>query len=556
MVHIPNKLPGVTIKPASKPKINPVSIAKASIGKGITVTKISSGNKLSNPFANKYKQNGKPTVRKQIVTPHPAIPIINPDLTITPALKKIQKVDVSKVPLKVVKGIITSPTLIRPLPQGTLPPGITVKRTSQLRAALKPNIKQYPAKIQVKKKYHYAATKKAQTDEMVCVNLDDDDASQSSMGPQWYLRPEEQEKTIKSTVSVETSTDLEEKTSEVETGKTEKERGNTVVEKGTSDLQEQNNKEPETPNYIEITIEDSPAKPQSKRTCEVAELAITIDDSPVKGVANKPVPGSASGSDEETTASKEKNSKKMLEYPKTVEIEIDLTPVTDPGGQNDDKTNSQDNAYETEIVEIVESPLKTAESFCTNTPKKKILPKPQLKIKSVHVPKAQSKLIENETVNLTKSQPKLNEKETITSPSTSGEFHPVYQRFIDLCFKLENSEDMRKIVEKKVIAYYKQVPKEYTDSEMFIDMVASKVNAMKAVPEKLYLYIKDVVDELNLQRKSAKSQPVKLDTVNEGRYLKSVLPLHSSTCIRTFRTHTTPGLLVPDFGYLMSILTK
>ncbi|KOB58649.1 Death domain-associated protein 6 [Operophtera brumata] len=516
MVHIPNKLPGVTIKPASKkPKINPVSIVNSSIGKGITVTKVSSGNKLSNPFATKNKHNGKPTVRKPTVAPRPGLPILNPALTIRPTLKKIQQVVGA---LKVVKGINTSPSLLRPLPQGTLPPGITVKRTSQLRAAVKPNMKLNPANIQVKKQYRPAATKRAQPGAMVCVNLDDDDASQSSAGPQWYLRPEEQEKTNKSTGSAETSTELEEqKTSAVKTGKSEEEKGNTVVEKESTDLQEQNNKEPETPDYIEITIEDSPAKPQPKRTCEVAEFAITIDDSPAKGAAKKP--SSPCGSDEDTTAGKEKNSKKKLEYPETVEIEIELTPVADSDIQNDHKTDSQvASVFETEIVEIVESPIKPIETFNTSTPKKKLLPKTQLKIndnKSVNVPKPQKKIIEKKTVT-PKLQPKFNEKKTITLPPSPEEFHPVYQSFINLCFQLENSEDMRKIVEKKIKAYYKQVPKEYTESEVFTDMVASKVNAMKAVPEKMYLFIKDVVDELNLQRKIAKTQPVKLDTVNEG----------------------------------------
>ncbi|XP_048006138.1 death domain-associated protein 6-like [Leguminivora glycinivorella] len=39
-------------------------------------------------------------------------------------------------------------------------------------------------------------------------------------------------------------------------------------------------------------------------------------------------------------------------------------------------------------------------------------------------------------------------------------------------------------------------------------MVSSKITAMEAAPEKMYLYIKDIVDELNLQRKYMKQVPV------------------------------------------------
>lgn len=39
-------------------------------------------------------------------------------------------------------------------------------------------------------------------------------------------------------------------------------------------------------------------------------------------------------------------------------------------------------------------------------------------------------------------------------------------------------------------------------------MVLSKVSAMQAAPDKMYVYIKDVVDELNLQRKLAKQMPI------------------------------------------------
>lgn len=534
MVHIPNNLTGVTIKP-TKTKINPVSLAKATIGKSLTVTRVpssgsnklpsSGSNKLSNPFARKNLQNGNSIGRKQTV--QIAQSVINPALKILP-VKKIQRAPAgtgTKTPVRTARLIPVGSNKLQPLPStlipGSLPPGITVKRTSQLQSVPKRNIKPNPVNIQ-KKKANHTARKRA-SGEMVCVDLDDDDAASNSMGPQWYLRPEElDKKNEKLAESPKKSIDSE-KTSEKEPYINEKEI--TEKEKESTDLEKENNKEPEMPKYIEITIEDSPAKPQpkSKRTCEVADQAITIDDSPVKAASEKPAP--TSGSDEEATTSKEKHSKKKLEYPKTakepktVEIEIELTPMESANVQNNYITNSQNDVAEMEVVEVEESPIKPAETFHTSTPKKKPLLKPQTvkmnSLISVNVLKSKSKLNKSRHDNQPNPQLKSNQNKTV--PPTPGEFHPVYQSFIDLCFRLEDSEDMSKIVEKKIKAYYREVPKDYTESEMFTDMVSSKINAMKAGPEKMYLYIKDVVDELNLQRKIAKSQPPKVVTVNEGR---------------------------------------
>lgn len=523
MVHIPNKLPGVTIKPATKHKINPVSIAKGKIGKSVTVTKLpnSGSNKLSNPFARKIAQNGNLVGRKPAVRSEPQS-VVHPAMKILPALKNLQQIQAlppGKAPIKIVKLVNAGPQAQNRLVPCPLPPGITVKRTSQLQSVLKRNIKVNPMNTG-KTKVNRPASKKV-PGEMVCVDLDDDDTEPNSVGPQWYMRPEEQEKKeVKLTESPKKPTDLvkpiEETTNEMVSTKERKEA---------TDLEKINNKEPDTLNYIEITIEDSPAKPQPKRTCEVADLAITIDDSPVKAASEKPDP---SGSDEETTITKEKHSKKKLEYPKadtelkTLEIEIELHPVENASTQNDAKT--QDGVTAMEVVEIVESPLKSVESFQTSTPKKKALPKPQtMKMNDINenVPKSKSKQNKNRPENAPKPESPPKRVKTVP-PTTPGEFHPIYQSFIDLCFQLENSEDMSKIVEKKIKEYYRKAPKEYTESEMFIDMVSSKVTAMKESSEKMYLYIKDIVDELKLQKKIAKSEPPKSVTVNEGRSLKNL----------------------------------
>ncbi|XP_026725842.1 death domain-associated protein 6 isoform X2 [Trichoplusia ni] len=242
-------------------------------------------------------------------------------------------------------------------------------------------------------------------------------------------------------------------------------------EKKSCSLEQQNNNEPTTSKMIEITIEDSPIKVvQNKRTCEIGEeLAITIEDSPNKPVDKKDSP---SGSDDEKQVSKKETPrKKKLEYPaagdddkKTMVIEIDI-PLE-------------------ETLNIVNKNSENMESKISNVSDKKT--------------EETSQKVEN--LEEDKQNPIAN-----TNNEGENEFHTIYQSFIDLCFQLENSEDMRKIVEKKIKGYYRQVPKEFTESEEFIDMVSGKIMAMKACPDKMYLYIKDVVDELNMQRKLAKS---------------------------------------------------
>lgn len=235
----------------------------------------------------------------------------------------------------------------------------------------------------------------------------------------------------------------------------------------TGDLEEQNNKEPEVKKYVEITIEDSPMKSmEDKQRDDIGrEIPIVIEDSPCKIKSNK----------EENHEDKEKSipqSKKKLNYPNNkdtgqiVEIEIDAIATT-----SIKKSENEEESKETE---------------------NETLPKNKLEL-SKH----------NNEIDT-----KLNCK--------VEEFHSIYQEFIDTCFKLENSEDMKKIVEKKIKTYYKQCPKEYVESEEFIDIVSSKIMAMKAGPDKLYLYIKDVVDELNLQRKMAKSHEMKKEIVPTG----------------------------------------
>lgn len=463
MVHIPTNLSSVTITPASS---KATGMHKGAVRKAdVTVSKLS-----VNPLAKSLKTFGKVMpnalkskaalqnpipIRKSAAIQKP-IQILNKpvgNVNAANILKKLnaQAVDVSRVQpgQKVLNPIkLNSAQAI-----STLPPGITITRAPgsgnrPVRPPKRVVSTQMRNNMPVKKPKFY----KVKTfSDVLTVELDDDDNSESTnVSPQWYLRPEE------------------------------------ITKNETSSLEVENNKEPEPSNFIEITIEDSPLKPKSVETCQAEDIqSFTIDDSPIKATNTKT--NDENGSDEDTsTPTKTPHSKKKLEYPKDNDIkdtiEIELEPMTDTNDHSDFQSAIINFDVQKDIiVEIEESPVKVP-NIQPGTPKKEE-PKQPVKF-------AQEKPQENIV--------------------TSDEFHPVYQTFIDLCFKLENSEDMKKIVEKKIKTYYRQVPKEYTESEEFIDLVSGKILAMKAGPEKMYLYIKDIVDELNLQRKMAK---IHVDTV-------------------------------------------
>ncbi|XP_022126650.2 uncharacterized protein LOC111001189 [Pieris rapae] len=207
-------------------------------------------------------------------------------------------------------------------------------------------------------------------------------------------------------------------------------------------MEEKNNIEPKK--LIEITIDDSPVKlPTIKQT---EDVAIMIDDSPAKA---------ASSMKHDLKQQKEKQSKKMLNYD-NIKIVKDITGM-----------------IEVEVDAIDVDQLSNEPSGSQS--------------------------------NKQTDKSQVSEKQRVKKPANEdGEFNPIYQKFIDTCLHIENSNDMQYIVEKKIKSYYRQCPKEYVDSEEFLDLVSGKIIAIEASPNKMYLYIRDVVNQLNIQRKMVK----------------------------------------------------
>lgn len=290
------------------------------------------------------------------------------------------------------------------------------------------------------------------------VEIDEEESFQSSTGsPNWYLRPEDQGYNMQPSYE---DTDV-------------------LMGNNTDfSMEEQNNMEPDALKYVEIVIEDSPVKHHNETG---KELAITIEDSPIKPITSK-----AKDIDSNSEKSdKTPLSKKKLQYPKETNLDKEVVEIE---------------------IDMCESNFKcndSKEPSCQN-------------LKGQECEKSEKDSDESSIKNI--SHNLTAEKESNEEQKKCDEFHPEYQKFIDLCFELENSSDMTKIVEKKIKAYYKQCPKEYIESEEFIEMVSSKVISIKASPEKMYLYIKDIVDELNLQRKMNKVVVAK-NNLGKGKYI-------------------------------------
>ncbi|KAM3966678.1 uncharacterized protein ACR2FA_012218 [Aphomia sociella] len=438
-----------------KPAISNTSINKKLTKGAVTLSKVQKSNTVCNPFSNRGKINGKPQQKNPIK--QTMKPIHRPvHLSSKPAVNPVnifKKIN-SQV---IINKLPTTGTLLNPIrihtPQSLNKLPPSITITRTIGPTKRTGVSQATNLPRKKQKQNNLIN----TNEVLTVELDDDDSSvASTASPAWYLRPEEQ------------------------------------VE---GQLEKENNEEPQADKLIEITIEDSPVKPPAVKQIQKVEsqLEVIIEDSPVKVVEEKKKTVE-SGSEEEgiSFSTKSPHSKKKLEYPKESKenkvIEIEIEPIAMEPRKETNLPEKTTNVTSFDIVEIEESPIKEIQQ--TSTPKKE-----QLR-QQVQFPESM-----------------LNEQ----IDKEKGDFHPVYQRFIDLCFELENSDDMNKIIEKKVKMYYKQVPKDYTESEEFIDMVSSKILAMKAAPEKMYLFIKDIVDELNMQRKMAKSQVTNTENKAQGK---------------------------------------
>lgn len=337
----------------------------------------------------------------------------------------------------------------------SLPPEITVTRTarqpvSPKRPKLMPTKSVRKTKLETSKNIN---KNNFNVGAVLTVELDDDDDDEGGPPatltpiPAWYMKPEETNPTHETDES---------------------------VKEGVKSV-------------LEVTIEDSPVKSEkfdiNKKSNLGEELAITIEDSPV----NTPNKQKCNDLSNKERNERTPNSKKRLEYPDdniqkgseeqcSVIVEINLNEHIESDGESSackkEDGPIEGKASQNNVIDVID----------LDTPSK---------MEVDHAPGPLQKV----------PSPNLNNNSTENSS-----INPVYLSFIDLCMELENTDDMRNIVEKKIVRYYKQVPREYTESEAFIDLITFKINFIRANPSELYFQIRDIVDELKFQKQQAKAQ--------------------------------------------------
>ena len=79
---------------------------------------------------------------------------------------------------------------------------------------------------------------------------------------------------------------------------------------------------------------------------------------------------------------------------------------------------------------------------------------------------------------------------------------PNFQKFINACKKIDNSKDMDKIVEKKLLKYYHAVHPDFINSKVFQKILKKSIEDIKETPNDVYVKLKIVIEELDIRRKS------------------------------------------------------
>ncbi|XP_049834008.1 death domain-associated protein 6-like isoform X3 [Schistocerca gregaria] len=87
------------------------------------------------------------------------------------------------------------------------------------------------------------------------------------------------------------------------------------------------------------------------------------------------------------------------------------------------------------------------------------------------------------------------------------------EMFIMKCLKYDKSADMCKIIDTKVKKYYHACNAAYTSSETFKKLLQTRMELIDKDPKNLYVYVKEVVDELKLRgKKDPPRKKIKLET--------------------------------------------
>lgn len=88
-------------------------------------------------------------------------------------------------------------------------------------------------------------------------------------------------------------------------------------------------------------------------------------------------------------------------------------------------------------------------------------------------------------------------------------------QFLELCWQKSKSPEM-KIILQKAQNYYMKARPDYTSSLEFQDLVTCKMNDIVKRPCSIYVFMKDVIDEIKARRLKKHKQPSKRHKASNG----------------------------------------
>jgi hypothetical protein len=120
----------------------------------------------------------------------------------------------------------------------------------------------------------------------------------------------------------------------------------------------------------------------------------------------------------------------------------------------------------------------------------------------------------------------INDNKVITENSSTSssivinmEKTPINNTFAELlkvCREADPSSDMSKLIDKKLMKYYETVHPDFVNSKSFIKNVNAVISDIRTAPNLVYLKLANILEELNIRRKSRNTVMSNEDVTTTG----------------------------------------
>ena len=97
---------------------------------------------------------------------------------------------------------------------------------------------------------------------------------------------------------------------------------------------------------------------------------------------------------------------------------------------------------------------------------------------------------------------KADVEESSSAAASEEKITKEFRKLIQTCRSVDSSGDMEKLIRKKLVGYYKEVPHDFTNSKSFRDLVSTVTDEIKKAPHLIYLRIVRIIEELKPRRRS------------------------------------------------------